>query len=225
MTQVAEKDPRDTRERILACAERLFAESGFDVTSLRTITAEAGVNLAAVNYHFGTKDELVREVLRRRIEPINRERFDELDRCEAAAGSEGPTVEEIIDAFIGPALRLSSNPSRGGRLFMRLFGYAMSKPDAELRDFIGSQFHEVAHRFNVALQRAVPDLDEREVFWRMLFMIGSMAHSMAMSDQLHKISHGLCDPHDTEGINRRLVPFLAAGFRTASREADAKDKR
>lgn len=224
MTQVAEKDPRDTRERILACAERLFAERGFDVTSLRTITAEAEVNLAAVNYHFGTKDELIREVLRRRIEPLNRERVDMLENCETAAGSEGPTVEEIIDAFIGPALRLSSHPSGGGRVFMRLFGYAMSKPDAELRDFIGSQFHDVANRFNVALQRALPDLDEREVFWRMLFMIGSMAHSMAMSDQLHKISHGLCDPHDTEGIKRRLVPFLAAGFRTSSREPDAEAK-
>jgi len=225
MTQIAEKDPKDTRERILSCAERLFAERGFDLTSLRTITAEAEVNLAAVNYHFGTKDELVREVLRRRIEPLNRERFDELERRQAAAGPDGPSVEEIIDAFIGPALRLSSDPSRGGHLFMRLFGYVMSKPDAELRDFIASQFHEVADRFKAALQRALPDLDEREVFWRMLFMVGSMAHSMAMSDQLHKISHGLCDPHDTEGISRRLVPFLAAGFRSSSREADAEDPR
>ena len=225
MTQVAEKDPRDTRDRILACAERLFAERGFDVTSLRTITAEAEVNLAAVNYHFGTKDELVREVLRRRIEPLNRERFDKLERCEAAAGSDGPPLEEIIDAFVGPALRLSSDPSGGGRVFMRLFGYAMSKPDPELRDFIASQFHDVAGRFNVALQRALPGLDEREVFWRMLFMIGSMAHSMAMSDQLHKVSHGLCDPHDIEGINRRLVPFLAAGFRSSSREADTEGQR
>lgn len=224
MTQIAEKDPKDTRDRILACAERLFAERGFDVTSLRTITTEAGVNLAAVNYHFGTKDELVREVLKRRIEPLNRERFDELDRAEAAAGAGGPSVEEIVEAFIGPAMRLSSDPSRGGRVFMRLFGYALSKPDPELRHFVGSQFREVANRFNAALQRALPELDEREVFWRMLFMIGSMAHSMAMSDQLHEISHGLCDPHDTEGTSRRLVPFLAAGFRACSREADAENK-
>ena len=113
MSQITEKDPKDTRERILSCAERLFAESGFDLTSLRTITTEAEVNLAAVNYHFGTKDELVREVLRRRIEPLNKERFDELARREASAGPSGPSVEEIIDAFIGPALRLSSDPAGG----------------------------------------------------------------------------------------------------------------
>ena len=225
MTQAAEKDPRDTRERILACAERLFAERGFDSTSLRTITTEAEVNLAAVNYHFGSKDELVREVLRRRIEPLNRERFDELDRCEADAGPDGPSLERIIDAFIGPALRLGHDPSRGGRVFLSLLGFAMSQPNPVLKDFIGSQFHEVATRFNISLQRTLPDLDEREVFWRMLFMIGSMAHSMAMSDQLHKISHGLCDPHDTEGLSRRLVPFLAAGFRSSSKDLDVEGER
>jgi len=224
MTQTAEKDSRDTRERILACAERLFAERGFDSTSLRTITTEAGANLAAVNYHFGSKDELVREVLSRRIVPLNRERLEQLARCEADAGPGGPSLERIIDAFVGPALRLSHDPSRGGHVFLRLFGYAMSQPDFALRDFIASQFQEVATRFNVALRRALPVLDEREVFWRMLFMIGAMAHSMAMSDQLHKVSHGLCDPHDTEGISRRLVPFLAAGFRSSSRDADVEER-
>jgi AcrR family transcriptional regulator len=223
MSQVAEKDPKQTRERILACAERLFSERGFDVTSLRTITAEAAVNLAAVNYHFGSKDELVREVLRRRLEPLNRERCAELRQHEAAAGPDGPSLEQILDAFVGPALRLSKDPARGGRVFMRLFGYAMSKPDPELRDFIGSQFHEVASRFKAALQRALPALDEGEIFWRMMFMVGSMAHSMAMSDQLHKISQGLCDPDDTEGIARRLVPFLAAGFRSPLQPSSAED--
>jgi len=225
MTHMAEKDSSDTRERILSCAERLFAERGFDSTSLRMITAEAEANLAAVNYHFGSKDELVREVLRRRIEPLNRERFDELERCEADAGPGGPSLERIIEAFVGPALRLSQDPSRGGRVFFRLFGSAVSQPDPALRDFIGAQFQEVAKRFNAALLRALPDLDEREIFWRMLFMVGSMAHSMAMSDQLHKVSHGLCDPHDTEGISRRLVPFLAAGFRSSSRDVDVEGRK
>ena len=134
-------------------------------------------------------------------------------------------MEQIVDAFVGPVLRLSRDRSRGGRVFMRLFGYALSQPDSALRDFIGAQFHEVARRFNLALRQAVPDLDEREVFWRMLFMVGSMAHSMAMSDQMHKISRGLCDPHDPEGIRRRLVPFLAAGFRSAVTEPEGEDPR
>jgi len=209
MAQVIEKD---TKERILDVAERLFAENGFKATSLRTITTEAGVNLAAVNYHFGSKDALVREVLSRRIRPLNRERFESLERLEESEGGE-PSIEQIVEAFVAPAIRMSLDPDRGGHVFMRLFGHAMSQPDLDLRDFIAEHFRDVAKRFNRVLQRALPDLSEREVFWRMLFMVGSMAHSMAMADQLHKVSRGLCDPHDALGILRRLVPFVAAGFR------------
>jgi AcrR family transcriptional regulator len=210
MDQVTEKD---TKERILDVAERLFAEHGFKATSLRTITTEAGVNLAAVNYHFGTKDVLVREVLSRRIRPLNRERFGSLERLQAESENGELSIEQIVEAFVAPAIRMSLDPDSGGHVFMRLFGHAMSQPDLDLRDFIAEQFREVAHRFSGVLQRTLPDLSEREIFWRMLFMIGSMAHSMAMADQLHKVSRGLCDPHDALGILRRLVPFVAAGFR------------
>jgi AcrR family transcriptional regulator len=215
MGQVSENT---TRERILDVAERLFAERGFDATSLRNITTDAAVNLAAVNYHFGSKDELIRRVLARRIGKLNGERGRMLDDLEATAGRDGPTVEAIIDAFVGPAMSMAGDPRRGGRVFTRLFGHAHAQPDDQLTDFIVSQFRDVAIRFAGALHRALPELDEREVFWRMLFMVGSMAHSMAMSDHLHKVSNGLCDPNDTAGIRRRIVPFLAAGFRTTVRE-------
>jgi AcrR family transcriptional regulator len=202
-----------TRERILDVAERLFAESGFESTSLRQITSDADANLAAVNYHFGSKDELVREVLARRIGQLNRQRLLTLDALEAAADAAGPSVEQIVEAFVGPALRMAADPRVGGRVFSRLLGHAHAHPDHELTDFIVDQFRDVAQRFAAALHRAVPHLEESEIFWRMLFMVGSMAHSMAMGDHLHKVSNGLCNPGDTMGILKRMVSFLAAGFR------------
>jgi len=205
----------DTRDRILEVAERLFAEHGFAASSLRTITAEAGANLAAVNYHFGSKDGLVREVLSRRVDPLNRERLALLEHAMESAGHEGPPLERIVDAFVGPALRMSQDPEQGGRVFMRLFGHAMSQPDPQLREFITGKFGVVAQRFHAALSRALPALDGCEVYWRMLFMVGSMVHTMAMADQLHALTCGMCDARDLAGTRRRLVAFVAAGLRAS----------
>src|SRR5437867_6100600 len=94
-----------SKERILDVAERLFAERGFAATSLRNITAEAAVNLAAVHYHFGSKDELIEAVFARRLGPLNRERLRLLEACRAAAGGGSPSVEELLEALIAPALR------------------------------------------------------------------------------------------------------------------------
>lgn len=221
---MAELLEKDTRERILDVAERLFAENGFAATSLRTITTEADANLAAVNYHFGSKNDLVREVLARRIDPLNRERLDLLGRFESESSPSGPSLERIVEAFVGPAIRMSQDPARGGKCFMRLFGHAMNQPDSELRDFLLDRLREAAMRFHDALCRALPELDAREVFWRMLFTVGSMAHAMAMSDQFHKITGGLCDARDSERIVRRLVPFIAAGFRTAPPSLDTGER-
>jgi AcrR family transcriptional regulator len=222
MRQTPEKD---TRSRILDVAERLFADSGFVATSLRALTTEASANLAAVHYHFGSKDELIREVLRRRIEPLNRERLELLDRLEQSSDTAGPSIEAIVEAFIGPPLRMSQDPARGGRVFMRLFGQAVSRPDPSLRGFIADQFREVAARFNRALLRAQPGLDEREAYWRMLFMIGAMAHTMTLADEVYEISGGLCDSRDARGLLQRLVAFLSAGFRASLPDTAFEDPR
>jgi AcrR family transcriptional regulator len=202
-----------TRERILDVAERLFADSGFEATSLRQITTDADVNLAAVNYHFGSKDGLVRQVLTRRIGQVNEQRLTMLERIEADGGPDGPKVEQIVEAFVGPPLRMAADQQGAGHVFMRLLGHAHAHPDHELTDFVVDQFRDVAIRFAGAFHRALPELDKTDVFWRMLFMIGAMAHSLAMGDHLPKVSSGMCEPQDTAGILRRIVPFLAAGFR------------
>jgi AcrR family transcriptional regulator len=204
----AESNGKDTKQRILDAAERLFADQGFAASSLRSVTAEAGVNLAAVNYHFGSKESLLEAVLARRIEPMNRERLELLERLER------PTVEGILEAFVGPALRMRADPERGGAAFVRLFGQILGQPNETMRLDFAKRFEEVAFRFVDALAGVLPELPRAEVMWRFLFVVGAMAHTMAMTNEVRRISHGLCDPSNVEATVQRLVPFLAAGMRT-----------
>src|SRR5262245_47010693 len=108
----------DTKQRILDSAERLFADRGFAATSLRTIIADAKVNLAAIHYHFHSKEALFDAVIARRLEPINRDRLAMLEACERAAGDRPPKLESVLYAFVEPALRMGADPE--GATFVRL---------------------------------------------------------------------------------------------------------
>ena len=201
----------NTRDRILDAAERLFAEQGFAGTSLRRITTAAEVNLAAVNYHFGSKEALIGEVFSRRVAPLNVERLEWLDRLEAAGE---PTVEQVVEVFLAPPLRISQDPERGESLLhvAQMIGHATSRPDTQIRDLFIHQFDEVIERFTRALARQLPDLPPDQLLWRFLFMVGAMAHTMAISPDLKQLSDGRCDPADVDGLVRAMVPFVAAGF-------------
>jgi AcrR family transcriptional regulator len=190
----------DTRERILDTAERLFAERGYGATSLRSIIAEAKVNLAAVHYHFRTKEALLAAVLSRRLEPVNRERLALLDEYERVAGDQAPTIERVLTALIEPPLRLSREPEY--TTFVKLMGRVLADGDAAL---IRKNFGEVIERFMAALHRALPELPPEELRWRVLFMGGAVAHTLLGVG----IVMGLPGTPATE----RLVTFLAAGFR------------
>src|ERR1043165_3486317 len=126
MTLRAVKPQHETRTRILDAAEELFMQHGFEGTSMRLLTTQAGVNLAAVNYHFGSKDALIEAVFRRRLDPINAARIAELDRLEKEARERNPAApvrlaaEAVIRAFVGPSLRLMEDAKGGGRNFIRL---------------------------------------------------------------------------------------------------------
>src|SRR5512134_142774 len=104
----------DTKTRILDAAEELFMEHGFEATSLRSLTASAGVNLAAVNYHFGSKEELFQAVLTRRLDPMNLERIDLLTALEKAAAPRPVPCERILGAMLIPPLKLARDHERGG---------------------------------------------------------------------------------------------------------------
>jgi len=203
----------DTKTLILDAAEQAFADLGFDAASLRHIISVAGVNLAAVHYHFGSKEALIGAVFQRRIGPLNAERLQLLDATEAAAGKRPPALEKIIEALVGPALRMANDPKMGGSVVMRLFGRTLAEPSEQLQRMLGEQFGKVSQRFTRALHRALPDLPEAVLLWRFHFVIGSMAHVMACPVKLKEVTRGHCDPTDTETVVKQLVAFLSAGLR------------
>jgi AcrR family transcriptional regulator len=205
--------PADTRERILRAAEGLFMERGFADTSLRMITARAQVNLAAVNYHFGSKEALIREVFQRHLGPLNAARLAYLDRLETQAGGRPLGVEQIVEAIVAPVLQVGRDPVKGGARFLRLLGRALSEGTDALQGVLPEHYREVVVSFKAALVRALPDVPESEIVWRMHFMFGAMAYAFAGNDAMQLIATCQVEgADDAEAVIRHLAPFLTAGL-------------
>jgi AcrR family transcriptional regulator len=198
----------DTKERILDAAERLFAAHGFAGTSLRAVTKEAGVNLAAVHYHFGTKEDLLRAVLSRIVIPVNRERLKMLEQVEAAAGSDPPSLEGILEAFIAPDLRLIRDLGERGVIITRFLGRSYTEPAEMVQALSREHYEELGQRFMEAFARALPEVPQAEVYWRFKLVVGVLTYVLA--DPTGGYAEDLSDVDETV---RRLVAFLAAGLR------------
>ena len=200
------KPQHETRTRILDAAEELFMQHGFEGTSMRHLTSRAGVNLAAVNYHFGSKHALIEAVFRRRLDPMNAERIAALERLEELS------PEGIIRAFVAPSLSLVAD-AKGGRNFIRLLGRTYSEPAKEIRALIGQMYAPAMERYKAALKRALPQMPEDELVWRMHFMFGTLAYTLAATDTVQLIAG--CKPedrYDAALLEERLTAFLAAGL-------------
>jgi len=211
MTLRAIKPPHETRTRILDAAEELFMQHGFGGTSMRLLTAKAGVNLAAVNYHFGSKHALVEALFRRRLDPMNAARIGALDELERTERT--PTPEAIIRAFVAPSLRLIEDAKGGGRNFIRLLGRTYTEPAKPLRQLIGQMYAPAMQRYKAALERALPQMPRDELVWRMHFMFGTLAYTLAATDTVQLIAG--CKPedrYDARLLEERLAAFLAAGL-------------
>ena len=205
---------QDTKSRILDAAESLFTEHGFEATSLRSLTAAAGVNLAAVNYHFGTKEELFQAVLTRRLDPMNQERIDLLDRYRRDAGGRALSCEKILSAMLIPALRLARDEKRGGKEFLRVLGRAYADPAPFIRNFLSAQYAEMISRFKDAFLEALPHLTKQELTWRLHFVMGALSYTLAGTDALKLMAQVLPNDRDNdEKLLQRLAPFLAAGLK------------
>jgi AcrR family transcriptional regulator len=192
----------ETKQKLLDAAERLFSEQGYGAVSLRQIIADADVNLAAIHYHFGSKQELLDEVILRKAGPVNRERLARLDRLEAAPG--GPRVERVLEAFLMPmAEAAGQNPE-----FCKLMGRMQA--EGILTEVVVRNFQPMLGRFLGALRKAVPDLPENEFRWRVHFMQGSIAHTMS-SDPAPLA--GAQDIGGFPGRIERLIAFLSGAFR------------
>jgi len=210
MSLRAIKPQHETRTRILDAAEELFMQHGFEGTSMRALTTRAGVNLAAVNYHFGSKDALIEAVFRRRLDPMNAERIAELERLEA---TESPSPEGIIRAFLRPSLRMIEDAKGGSRNFSRLLGRTYTEPTKDIRALIGQMYAPAMERYKNALERALPQMPREELVWRMHFMFGTLAYTLAATDTVQLIAG--CKPedrYDARLLEDRLTAFLAAGL-------------
>jgi AcrR family transcriptional regulator len=197
-----------TRDRILDTSVKLFADKGFAQTSLRAITAEAGVNLAAVNYHFGSKDALILAVFERILDPVNQARLGLLD--EAEARGESPDLRTVIRAFVAPPLQ--KMPHQRGPQVVRLFGRLYMEATPEVRAGVLRQFDEVFQRFADALQRAAPHLDAATVSCRFHLMVGAMVHAMSNWHLLKEAPPQRSCALDPPTMLEHLVDFVAAGF-------------
>ena len=224
MSLRAVKPPHETRTRILDAAEELFMQHGFEGTSMRLLTTRAEVNLAAVNYHFGSKDALIEALFRRRLDPMNAARIAALEKLETEAGGRALAAEAIIRAFVGESLRMIEDAKGGGRNFIRLLGRTYTEPAKSIRALLGQMYAPTIERYKAALERALPQMPRDELIWRMHFMFGTLAYTLAATDTVQLIAG--CKPedrYDARLLEDRLTTFLAAGLaaplKTAVRKA------
>lgn len=213
MTSRPPATPQDTRDRILDVAERLFVEHGFDGTSMRMITSAANANLAAVNYHFGSKDALMQAVFRRRLTALNQQRMAELEQLETEAGGSPIKPSRIVEAFFGTALRMAGDTEHGGRTFMRLLARTYNEPNAFVRQFLAEEYAEVMDRFLGALFAALPDVPRTEIMWRFHFMTGAMAFAISGLGGLYELANVSESDDDSPRLLPRLMSFLLGGLR------------
>ena len=196
-----------TKQKILDVAERLIGQHGFAATSLRQIIGEAGVNLAAVHYHFGSKEELLDDLISRKASWVNTERLARLDRLEQEAESRPIPVEKVLTAFFEPVIETADQNPQFVRLMGRLYAEGM------MPAVVAKHFQPTVVRFIKALERAVPDLPAGELYWRLQFMIGAMTQVLCGKDPMAAavgINHG---PVVFATAIRQLIVFLSAGFR------------
>jgi AcrR family transcriptional regulator len=186
----------DTKQRILDAAEKLIAEQGYAATSLRQIIGQAGVNLAAVHYHFGSKDELLNAVIQRKVGPVNEKRMALLTEYEAAAKGKPLPVRKILDAFLTPMGQAAGTHP----LFVRLMGRVVA--EGMLLSVIEKNFPEVRTRFFGALRRSTPQISDEEFETRVHFLIGVVSHTMCAS--------GVEDGFETRV--ERMIRFLTGAF-------------
>lgn len=203
---------KNTKDQILDAAERLFAEHGYDAASLRDITMAAGVNLAAVNYHFSSKEALFGAVFARTVAPVSRQRLDLLDALEAEYGSRPLPLDKLVRVLVEPPLRLLEQPDGVGMRIGVLLGRMYSSPVPAVRNLFLGEINESIQRFQAAFRRSLPALPPDEVFWRIFFAIGAMTMILAAGWMVPVASGGRAVLTDIDGLIERLTAYLVAGL-------------
>ena len=205
--------PADTKTRILDAAESLFVSGGFDSMSMRQITSAAGVNLAAVNYHFGTKDALIHAVLSRRLDPLDAQRRAMLDAFEANYAAK-LNCEHVLVALFLPAVRIFRSVAPGADRFLHFLGRAYTDPSPVVRDFIQTHYIETLGRFFFAFQRTLPELSREDLGFRLNFAMGALSGILAGGNTQRLIREFTQQQGDHEAvILSRLSSLMVAALK------------
>ena len=213
--------PPGARERILDTAEQLFAREGVMAVTLRSIAAAADVNVAAVNYYFGSKEKLFEEMFLRRIAPLNEERLSRLQTCIDQSNGE-PSLEAIVKAYVLPAAQLADASGASARAIIVQYSLGRILAMPEANQMLVRYYDRLRKEYVMALRKALPELAEYEVIWRYYWMGGSLMCALAVppgmvdadADNAERSRPGL-----RESMAESLIGFLVAGFRSATEQA------
>ena len=200
---------QSTKEKILDSAEYLFANKGLKETSVRDITSHAHVHLAAVNYHFQTKDGLLKALMDRRIAPLDHKRLELLNSYEEKFGKESVPVEYALHALLAPGIKMCFEEPD----FLRITGQVASHPDEDTYKIFVTNFEGVFSRFKGVLASSLPHISEEDLMWRIHFMTGSMIHTWTSHGTLTSLSGGVCKLSEQDELVNKLIAFCAAGLK------------
>lgn len=203
---------RTTKDKLMDAAEKLFARKGFYGSSLRDITAEAGVDLALVNYHFGSKKQLLIVVIERRGAVLNEERLRRLAAARVSAAPGAPSTEAVVGAFLDPILERLAHAGPGWHNYFALIAYVNNSPEWGSK-LMGKTFDGVVREFIRTLLDSLPGSAPEDIFWGYNFLTGAMTLSLAETGRLDVLSDGLCRSNDVAALKERLGPYVAAGLR------------
>ena len=199
-----------TKIKILDAAEQLFADKGFNGTSLREITSRAEVNLAAVNYHFGSKKELIKAVMSRYMNELSPNL--EIALSSLCDSSVKPSLIEVFSAFVEPLLALNNFQENGTSNFLQLLGRGYTDSQGFLRWFLTTSYPNVIDNFVTAVHKAYPQLSTEDMFWRLHFTMGTIVFTMSSSDALMDIAKNDFGKNiDIAGVIKQVIPYVAAG--------------
>jgi AcrR family transcriptional regulator len=214
----------EAKQRLLAAAESLFAEHGFEPVSVRDITQLAKANVAAINYHFGTRDGLIARVVDRHLPSVNEERLARLDMLERKCGAgKAAPLEEILDAWLRPVTGTVRKSSLSERLSCRLLGriFAMT----ELSPIMQDQQSTVSGRFTRAMGKSLPTVAPEDLLWRVHFVTGALIHLLVYQEMATQSTGGTTGTPTLEASLSRLIRFAAAGLREGLEPEPAAKKR
>ncbi|GGA77252.1 TetR family transcriptional regulator [Nitratireductor aestuarii] len=193
------------REAILQAAERIFAEDGINA-SLRKVMAEADVNVGAINYHFGTREDLLREMLERRVSIIVGERLTLL--AEAESLNNPAELRDIVAALLTPTFRPDRWNDEGWRNYFKVQAHLRSQPSQKNYPISANLFAKQHQLFVEAIGRTLPDLGKTELFWRYYCLMSAMNQSVTNPYRIRELSGGRCDTRDSAAMMKAMIPAL-----------------